>query len=147
SVIDLDYDGTADLLVLFRDGQPVFSRRAAPLPARTANRDLPAPHQGDVSGLPRLTDPFESGIPVRPVPLVPPAQSALVPPPPRRAAFHVRTSRSIDQLYPHALPHATGDGSRSPCRWPVPRAPHPSPRPFSADPVSGRCKRPEDSHS
>src|SRR5262249_4650002 len=32
SVIDLDYDGTADLLVLFPDGHPAFSRRRAPLP-------------------------------------------------------------------------------------------------------------------
>src|SRR5262249_15309548 len=70
SVIDLDYDGTADLLVLFRDGQPVFSRRAAPLPVRTANRDLPAAHHGDVSGLTRLTDPFESEIAVRAVHMV-----------------------------------------------------------------------------
>ena len=28
SVVDVDFDGTADLLVLFRDGQPVFSKWA-----------------------------------------------------------------------------------------------------------------------
>src|SRR5262245_33276168 len=64
SVIDLDYDGTADLLVLFRDGQQVFTKRAAP-PAPRANRDLvPARHVA-VGGLARLTDPFESETAVR----------------------------------------------------------------------------------
>jgi hypothetical protein len=35
SVVDVDFDGTADLLVLFRDGEPVFSKwsRPAPRPA------------------------------------------------------------------------------------------------------------------
>jgi hypothetical protein len=30
SVVDVDFDGTADLLVLFRDGKPVFSKWAQP---------------------------------------------------------------------------------------------------------------------
>jgi len=61
SVVDLDYDGTADLLVLFRDGQPVFSKWTCsaeclgrPGPSR------PAPPSRGESSLIGLADPFES---------------------------------------------------------------------------------------
>jgi hypothetical protein len=45
SVVDVDFDGTADLLVLFQDGQPVFSRRAphiASVAAADGSRTHPA---------------------------------------------------------------------------------------------------------
>jgi hypothetical protein len=35
SVVDVDFDGTADLLVLFRDGKPVFSKWAQPAQSAT----------------------------------------------------------------------------------------------------------------
>lgn len=61
SVVDVDYDGTADLLVLFRDGRPVFSKRACPkssqisTPRRPTGRETLAP----------LSDPFESDLTIR----------------------------------------------------------------------------------
>jgi hypothetical protein len=66
SVVDIDYDGTADLLVLFRDGLPVFSKRTCPL-KRSGN---PTPsvagvRQDVASHLARLMDPFESDTAVR----------------------------------------------------------------------------------
>jgi hypothetical protein len=72
SVVDIDYDGTADLLVLFRDGLPVFSKRTFPL-KRSGN---PTPssagvRQDGVGHLARLMDPFESDLAVRPIHSVP----------------------------------------------------------------------------
>jgi hypothetical protein len=59
SVEDLDGDGTADLLILFRDGQPVFSEYA---PSRASVSSgalrLPASVQGRQDEPLRLTDPF-----------------------------------------------------------------------------------------
>jgi hypothetical protein len=61
SVVDIDYDGTADLLVLFRDGRPIFSERTCPLKRSALPRpNPPAVDQGSASHLARLMDPFES---------------------------------------------------------------------------------------
>jgi hypothetical protein len=63
SVVDIDYDGRADLLVLFRDGRPVFSKRA-PEPAVRADLGSFAqvadvqPSTNDP--LVPLSDPFQS---------------------------------------------------------------------------------------
>lgn len=66
SVVDIDYDGTADLLVLFRDGRPVFSKRTYSLKrSEIPSHALPAVHQSDATHLARLTDPFESETSVR----------------------------------------------------------------------------------
>jgi len=62
SVVDIDYDGSADLLVLFRDGHSVFSKQLDRLtkppgtfnPHQTANRGRETDH------LAALADPFES---------------------------------------------------------------------------------------
>jgi hypothetical protein len=63
SVVDVDYDGRADLLVLFRDGRPVFSKQAAPLTnaavASSTDLDQPADY------LAPLTDPFRTDVIVR----------------------------------------------------------------------------------
>lgn len=66
SVVDIDYDGTADLLVLFQDGRPVFSKRTCP-PKRVGipTPSSPRVHQDDASHLARLMDPFESDTAVR----------------------------------------------------------------------------------
>ncbi len=66
SVVDVDYDGTADLLVLFRDGRPVFSKRTS-LPKRSgiATGSFGGIDQGSGSHLARLIDPFESDTAVR----------------------------------------------------------------------------------
>jgi len=69
SVVDVDYDGRADLLILFRDGRPVFSKRAPEPEARAA--DLGSFAQvADVQPatndpLVPLTDPFQSDTTVR----------------------------------------------------------------------------------
>jgi hypothetical protein len=63
SVVDIDYDGTADLLVLFRDGEAVFAKHA-PSPASGAAAHPPAA-RGNVPRLAQLTDPFESDSAVR----------------------------------------------------------------------------------
>jgi hypothetical protein len=71
SVVDLDYDGSADLLVLFRDGRPVFAERAGPraiqLPqrARNAAQDSERAVRSAVDPLSRLTDPFRGDAAVR----------------------------------------------------------------------------------
>jgi hypothetical protein len=58
SVVDADFDGRADLLVLFQDGRPVHSEWAAPL------AQVPAPSAGprapSADGLLALADPFAS---------------------------------------------------------------------------------------
>jgi hypothetical protein len=67
SVVDVDYDGTADLLVLFRDGRSVFSKQ---LDGRKKRPDTLNPHHVDnrereAGHLAALTDPFESDTCVR----------------------------------------------------------------------------------
>jgi hypothetical protein len=65
SVVDIDYDGTADLLVLFRDGRPVFSKRTSPPKGSGGARPhAPADHR-DASHLAQLADPFESELAIR----------------------------------------------------------------------------------
>jgi hypothetical protein len=69
SVVDVDYDGRADLLVLFRDGRPVFSKRA-PEPAVRAVDLGPFAQVADVQPatndpLVPLADPFQSDTTVR----------------------------------------------------------------------------------
>jgi hypothetical protein len=69
SVVDIDYDGRADLLVLFRDGRPVFSKRApAPeLPVRDLGpvEQIADFHSAADDALVPLTDPFQSDTNVR----------------------------------------------------------------------------------
>lgn len=61
SVVDVDYDGTADLLVLFHDGTPVFSEYAA-AGARVARASSVVTDAGSPAGrrLLPLADPFRS---------------------------------------------------------------------------------------
>jgi hypothetical protein len=61
SVVDVDFDGTADLLVLFQDGRPVYSERAPSKPA--ALERVVRSSQG--GSLAPLADPFESDPAVR----------------------------------------------------------------------------------
>jgi hypothetical protein len=66
SVVDIDYDGTADILVLFRDGRPVFSKRA-PAPRRGVPQIQSVPvmdYRGTAQLVP-LVDPFESEAAIR----------------------------------------------------------------------------------
>lgn len=68
AVVDVDYDGAADLLVLFRDGRPVFSTYAPPsrqrVPAVTTGaRILPLPQRR--RHLAPLTDPFRFDASIR----------------------------------------------------------------------------------
>jgi hypothetical protein len=71
SVVDLDYDGSADLLVLFRDGRPVFAERARPLTINLRQRSEIAAHdsqvvrRGRVGPLVQLADPFRRDTAVR----------------------------------------------------------------------------------
>jgi len=73
SVADVDYDGVADLLTLFRDGRPVFSEPASALHggATPARRAVAARRPTDV--LAGLTDPFETETVVRAVRVASPA--------------------------------------------------------------------------
>jgi hypothetical protein len=69
SVVDVDYDGRADLLVLFRDGRPVFTKRA-PQPAVPVAEvgqlaSLAGFHAAANDPLVPLTDPFQSDTTVR----------------------------------------------------------------------------------
>jgi hypothetical protein len=66
SVIDTDYDGTADLLVLFQDGRPIFlPRSCSPDRCGTPAPGSPDVFQRDRDDLARLTDPFESDTALR----------------------------------------------------------------------------------
>jgi hypothetical protein len=71
SVVDLDYDGSADLLVLFRDGRPVFAERANPRAMQLAQHGQDAAEdseragRGAVDPLARLADPFRGDAAVR----------------------------------------------------------------------------------
>ena len=69
SVVDADFDGTADLLVLFQDGQPVHSEWRAPMPAPAV-----FPHDGAAAAtrsveptglLAALDDPFTASAALR----------------------------------------------------------------------------------
>lgn len=68
SVVDIDYDGTADLLVLFQDGHPVFAKYDAPSdrlsPAARTARFTP-PVQRRRQRLLALVDPFRADASVR----------------------------------------------------------------------------------
>jgi hypothetical protein len=70
SVVDVDYDGRADLLVLFRDGRPVFSKRAPEPALRVADLGSFAlvadvrPETNDPL-VPLSDDPFQSETAVR----------------------------------------------------------------------------------
>jgi hypothetical protein len=66
SIVDVDYDGRADLLILFRDGRPVFSKWVSSLTNLTQAADGSA-HQprfvrprGDLDRLAPLSDPFSA---------------------------------------------------------------------------------------
>lgn len=66
SIVDVDYDGTADVLVLFRDGQPVVSKQLGDLnKARGQRPDASANRQRDGVQLTELIDPSESELSVR----------------------------------------------------------------------------------
>ncbi|HYM22940.1 MAG TPA: hypothetical protein VEU08_07020 [Vicinamibacterales bacterium] len=67
SVVDIDYDGTADLLVLFSDGRPVFSKRM-PAPGTTNPVGPAAAARTADARLVRLIDPFESDTALRRTP-------------------------------------------------------------------------------
>jgi len=69
SVVDVDFDGTADLLLLFQDGQAVFSKwvqLAAPAvaSAEAASQTGASPHTTD-GHLAPLDDPFRADLSVR----------------------------------------------------------------------------------
>jgi len=66
SVVDTDYDGTADLLVLFQDGRPIFlPRSCSPDRCRSAAHGAPAADRHDASDLAQMIDPFEADAAVR----------------------------------------------------------------------------------
>jgi hypothetical protein len=67
SVVDIDYDGTADLLVLFRDGRPVFSKRAGPRGPMTPTIE----RTSNPGHLDPLLNPFESDLAMRATRLLP----------------------------------------------------------------------------
>jgi hypothetical protein len=66
SVVDCDYDGAADLLVLFHEGRPVFSKYVRALtvnvwrPHGVWDRDLQRDPRRDDENLAPLTDPFRA---------------------------------------------------------------------------------------
>ena len=71
SVVDVDFDGTADLLVLFQDGRAVFAKWASHV-ARVAVNAGAAPRSGLTARaadaqLTPLEDPFRSDLSVRAV--------------------------------------------------------------------------------
>ena len=68
SVVDVDADGTADLLVLFQSGRPVYSRWATPRQtagAAAAAYDSAPLGRNDSHELAPLIDPFRAGNEVR----------------------------------------------------------------------------------
>ena len=71
SVADSDFDGTADLLVLFKDNRPVFSKQVPRwVRGRTAKGRLIAARRGDAP-LAQFADPFTGDITLRIAPITP----------------------------------------------------------------------------
>jgi len=71
SVVDTDYDGTADLLLLFRDGQPIFSERAHSSQRSSLGTAIPPAFLlGGTGHLARVIDPFEAETAIRARPTV-----------------------------------------------------------------------------
>jgi hypothetical protein len=70
SVVDVDFDGRADLLVLFRDGQPVYSKWASPATTVAAVSSTPRAakaRRAPTDHLAPLLDPFAADLSVRAV--------------------------------------------------------------------------------
>jgi len=71
SVVDVDFNGTADLLVLFQGGQPVFSKWAHPVEPVVAigfsAPDVEPSHRTANDQLAPLQDPFRTDLSVRAV--------------------------------------------------------------------------------
>lgn len=65
SLVDIDYDGSADLLVLFQDGRPVFSKRTVQEGRGIPTSSSPSVDKEGPGHLGRLMDPFESETAVR----------------------------------------------------------------------------------
>jgi hypothetical protein len=65
SLVDVDFDGTADLLVLFQAGRPVFSKWAPPVAAALVPVDFPRAALGRERQLVPLQDPFSDDLAVR----------------------------------------------------------------------------------
>jgi hypothetical protein len=123
SVVDFDDDGTADLLVLFRGGRPVYSRQTCWF---ERSRVPPAPQsqaRGGDGRLVALADPFASEITLRAKPIssasdewIGPAMSDSLPAPcgsklrqPDRSATRVASDRG-----PNALPLLLPRSPRAP---------------------------------
>jgi hypothetical protein len=67
SVIDVDFDGTADLLVLFRDDEPVFSEQNHSAKHGAPPKPIQFVQAVDDNSLIRLVDPFRSESAIRTV--------------------------------------------------------------------------------
>jgi hypothetical protein len=75
SLEDVDYDGIADLLVLFQGGQPVFRKWAHPAPpagirgGRRLHADVPSATSSRTADdqLAPLEDPFRADVVIRPI--------------------------------------------------------------------------------
>ena len=65
SVVDIDDDGTADLLILFNDGRPVFSKWAFAKPSTGTIWTVPAQPNDRAGRMVQLEDPFQSDTAVR----------------------------------------------------------------------------------
>ena len=73
SVADVDFDGTADLLILLRGGRPVFSRWTHRAPAFVQESTAAAPgvevnRRTGADGMAPLSDPFRADVAIRAVP-------------------------------------------------------------------------------
>jgi hypothetical protein len=71
SIVDVDYDGTADLLVLFQGGEPVFTKWTHPAtpraPGAGSDWQAHAPPRTAADELRPLDDPFRSDLAMRSV--------------------------------------------------------------------------------
>ena len=71
SIFDVDYDGTADFLVLFHDGRPVFSEQTDPLTvdarhgSEVSDHDFQRVPRDGADHLAPLGDPFDTDTAVR----------------------------------------------------------------------------------
>lgn len=121
SVVDVDYDGTADLLVLFRDGVPVYSKYSeAPnrVTAAGFSQRVPTRHRGLLA----LTDPFAAEASVRMAHrAVSVRDSAIVltagglpPPPVVPIAPPIVTAVADSGIQQAALPHLVSASPRAP---------------------------------
>jgi hypothetical protein len=124
SIVDVDEDGTADLLVLFRAGHPIYAKWAA-TPPGTAPHAV-AGRRGPLDAPEPLANPFAADTTLDSMAVSPPIDAGVavavrIPLPVRPSAVDTAPAAAGE-----VAARGTADPSRALSRLPVPRGPPPA---------------------